>query len=84
MEFLLAYIGPKLAAKVLVPLVLKMLIKVGIGGAPAAALAAQIPEWMAAILGKAELGKPLTPEEKERVANYRKRDEILHGRSGFG
>lgn len=84
MEFVLAYVGPKLAAKLLVPLVLKLLLKLGIGGVPAAAIAAKIPEWMSAILGKVELGKPLTPEEKERLTNYRQRDEILHGRSGFG
>lgn len=84
MELILAYIGPKLAAKILVPLVLKLLLKIGIGGAPAAAIVAKIPEALSAILGKIELGQPLTPEEKERLSNYRKRDEIMHGRSGFG
>ena len=84
MEILLAYLGPKLAAKVLIPLVLKLLVKLGVGAPAVNAVSAVLPEAIASILGKAGEGHPLTEDERKRLQAYRMRDDIVKGRSGMG
>lgn len=84
MEFILAYIGPKLAAKILIPLIGKLLLKLGLGAPAVNAVSAVLPDAIASILGKAGEGHPLTEDEKKRLQAYRMRDDILKGRSGMG
>jgi len=84
MEILLAYLGPKLAVKIVVPLILKLLVKLGVGAPAISAVSAVLPEAISSILGKAGEGHPLTEDEKKRLQAYRMRDDIMKGRSGMG